>query len=197
MQFPEFDLEALVSGTTDAIPIPDGDFWVFAYGSLMWNPGFDYIDSTPAILHGYHRRLCLWSINYRGTVDQPGLVLGLAKGGSCQGYAYRIADHHTESAITYLCDRELISGAYDARLCSVSLEDGRKVQSLTFVCRTDHPHFVTHLEFEDTVNVVKTARGNRGCNRDYVINTVEHMNQINIRNTNLHKVAARLTQSDS
>lgn len=195
MQFPDFNVCALVAGTPDSIPIPDGEFWVFGYGSLMWNPGFEYIDSSRATLHGYHRRLCLWSVNYRGTTQQPGLVLGLARGGSCRGYAYQIAERHKQSAVAYLCERELITSAYDARLCRLRLHDGRKVCSLAFVCRTEHPHFVPKLAFEDTVNVVKAARGKRGWNRDYVVNTVHRMNQMNIRNTALHRVAAHLSNN--
>ena len=192
MQYPKFNVADLISGTPDWIPVPDGDFWVFAYGSLMWNPGFQFDDSSPATLHGYHRRLCLWSINYRGTEQQPGLVLGLDRGGSCPGYAYRVMQQHRDQTVEYLCDRELISGAYIARLCPLKLADGRRVSALSFVCRTDHPHFSPKLPIEDTVKVVSLARGKRGCNREYVENTVAHLDQMNIRNTELHKVVDRL-----
>jgi len=196
MEIPDFNLSSLIPGTPEAIPLPDGDFWVFAYGSLMWNPGFEYIDARPALLYGYHRRLCLWSVRYRGTEKKPGLVLGLDRGGSCQGFAYHIEDCNTPTVVNYLCDREMITGAYDARVCSVSLDDGRKVKALTFVSKPDHPHFAPRLALEDTVSVVQDAQGARGCNREYVLNTVSKLNQINIRNTDLHRIAHHLKHSD-
>ena len=66
------------------------DIWVFAYGSLLWNPGFSYVDSNAALLRGYHRSLCIYSHRYRGTPNLPGLVVGLDNGGSCRGVAYKV-----------------------------------------------------------------------------------------------------------
>lgn len=165
---------------------------MFAYGSLMWNPGFDYIDAKPAVLFGYHRRLCLWSMRYRGTVEQPGLVLGLDRGGCCQGYAYLVDPGNTVVVVEYLCDREMLSGAYVPRLCPLKLVDNRRVSGLAFVSKTDHPHFVPKLSIDDTVDVVSSASGARGCNRSYVLNTVTHMNQMDIQGTELHRIADRL-----
>jgi cation transport protein ChaC len=196
MEYPQFNLTKLVAGTADKIPVPENEFWVFAYGSLMWNPGFDFLDARPAVLYGYHRRLCLWSVRYRGTEAKPGLVLGLDRGGSCRGYAYHISQQQTHSVVDYLCERELITGAYDARLCSVVLEEGRKVSALTFVSKQDHPHFVPKLALNETISVVRDAKGARGCNRSYVLNTVTHMNQMNIRDTELHRIANHLESND-
>lgn len=196
MEYPQFNLTKLVAGTADKIPVPENEFWVFAYGSLMWNPGFDFLDARPAVLYGYHRRLCLWSVRYRGTEAKPGLVLGLDRGGSCRGYAYHISQQQTHSVVDYLCERELITGAYDARLCPVVLEEGRKVSALTFVSKQDHPHFVPKLALNETVSVVRDAKGARGCNRSYVLNTVTHMNQMNIRDTELHRIANHLESND-
>ena len=192
MELPDFNLSALIPGSKDSIPVPDGEFWVFAYGSLMWNPGFEYIDASPAVLYGYHRRLCLWSIRYRGTVEQPGLVLGLDRGGSCRGYAYHVGSPQTDGVLDYLCDRELITGAYHSRLCPIEMPDGSRVQALTFISKRDHPHYAPRLNRAATVAVVSKARGARGCNREYVMNTVNQLNKIDICNTELHKVAACL-----
>ncbi|MBX2869643.1 MAG: gamma-glutamylcyclotransferase [Acidiferrobacterales bacterium] len=192
MQFPKFNLDDLIPGTVDSIPVPEGEFWVFTYGSLMWNPGFKFVDSSPGIVHGYHRKLCLWSVRYRGTVDQPGLVLGLARGGSCRGFSYRIDRKNEREVLNYLCDRELITGAYAAQICQVTLESGRKVNATTFVSKPDHPHFARGLADDETIKVVNSAKGFRGCNREYVINTVDHLTEMNIRNTELHKIARQL-----
>lgn len=193
--FPRLDASLLQPGSPESIPVPPGEFWVFAYGSLMWNPGFEFREAMVATLHGYHRRLCLWSVRYRGTEDRPGLVLGLDRGGSCRGYAYHVDGKLTASVVEYLCDRELLIGSYDPRLVPVTFEDGRKVTALTFVTKPDHPHFAPRLTLEQTVYVVHGARGARGCNRSYVTNTVARMDHLNIRNTELHRVARRLEHS--
>jgi len=182
LKYPKFNLAALTPGTVESIPVPEGNFWVFAYGSLMWNPGFEFVESAPGIVHGYHRRLCLWSVRYRGDIKQPGLVLGLARGGSCRGYAYRIEQSHQQETLDYLCERELITGAYDAKVCQVNLDSGEKVNAITFVSKIEHPHFAQKMTTEDTVKIVNNAKGCRGCNREYVLNTVKRMNQMEIFN---------------
>ena len=192
MKIPQFDLSTLVPGTIDSIPVPEGDFWVFAYGSLMWNPGFNYTDSAPAHLFGYHRRLCLWSVRYRGNENQPGLVLGLDKGGSCRGFAYKVDHNDTDEVLDYLCQRELVTGAYHSRICAIELPNQSRVDALTFISKRDHPHYATRLNLQQTVAVVNKARGSRGCNAEYVINTVKQMTKINITNTELHKLAEHL-----
>lgn len=196
MQVPTLNPDALAPGTPESIPVPEGPFWVFAYGSLMWDPGFDYLEVRPATLHGYHRRLCLWSVRYRGTAENPGLVLGLDRGGSCLGYAYLVDDRLTAKVVDYLCERELLIGSYDPRLVSVALDDGRRVEALTFVSKPEHPHFAPRLSLEQTVAVVNNASGARGCNKSYVINTVSKMDGLNIRNTELHRVANQLDRPD-
>lgn len=162
----------------------------------MWNPGFDYVEAQPAVLYGYHRRLCLWSVRYRGTETQPGLVLGLDRGGSCRGYAYLVDKPHTSAVVDYLCDREMFSGAYEPRLCPLQLDNHRRVSALAFVSKPNHPHFVPRLALEDTVSVVSNASGDRGCNRSYVLNTVTHLTELNIRGTELHRIADHLVDND-
>ncbi len=195
MQPPHFNLSMLKPGTVESIPLPSGEFWVFAYGSLMWNPGFEYLEARPAVLYGYHRRLCLWSVRYRGTARNPGLVLGLDRGGSCRGYAYHISKKQTSGVLAYLCERELIIGSYDPRLCPILLDDRRRVSALAFISIQEHPHFAPRLALDDLVSVIETASGARGCNREYVLNTVSRMNQMGIHNTELHKVADKLDKT--
>ena len=68
---------------------PRGDVWIFAYGSLIWNPIFPFAEKRVARIYGLHRSFCLWSRVGRGTRENPGLVLGLDDGGSCSGLALR------------------------------------------------------------------------------------------------------------
>ena len=87
-------------------PPADGkDLWVFAYGSLIWDPGFPFEEARPALLRGYHRAFCLYSTRYRGTPERPGLVLGLDRGGACRGVAFRVPGRHAAEVLRYLDDQ--------------------------------------------------------------------------------------------
>lgn len=177
---------------SNALPMPDGELWVFGYGSLMWNPGFPVARALPARLYGYHRRLCLWSIHYRGTARRPGLVLGLDRGGSCNGMALRVARKDIAAASVYLLQREMINNAYRPVIKRVYLEDGSGVDALVFVSKLQHPQFARPLSVTETAEVVRAAEGRNGKNREYVLNTVRHLREFNIQHTVLRAVAEQL-----
>src|SRR5258708_18064929 len=100
---------------------PTGDRWVFGYGSLIWRPGFDFLERVPARLIGEHRALCVYSFVHRGTPEKPGLVLGLDRGGACRGIAFRIAEKNRGATIAYLREREQVTSVYRERKRSVWL----------------------------------------------------------------------------
>ena len=127
MQIPDFSAYQLEPVPDLKLPMPEGDFWVFGYGSLMWDPGFNYVDSRPAFLFGYHRRLCLWSIHYRGTSANPGLVLGLDAGGSCKGMGFKVSPRNKVEVCEYLKEREMLSNAYKPVVKPIYLENGEAV----------------------------------------------------------------------
>jgi cation transport protein ChaC len=156
----------------------DETLWVFAYGSLMWNPGFPHVAVRPARLHGYHRALCVWSWVYRGTPAVPGLVLGLDRGGSCLGRAFRVAAGRERGVVDYLSERELITNVYFAVWRDVRLDDWRRVRALTFVVDRRHAQYAGKLSAERAADVVRRARGCRGPNSEYVINTATHLQQL-------------------
>ena len=106
------------------------EFWVFGYGSLIWQPGFDFVDKRLATLRGWRRAFCMRSIMYRGTPEAPGLVLALDRdaGGSCTGVAYRVPGHGAAATLAYLRARELVSDAYDEVRLPVELDDGAAVR---------------------------------------------------------------------
>ncbi len=162
--------------------LPSGDLWVFGYGSLMWRPGFAYREMHTARLYGYHRALCVWSWVHRGTRQCPGLVFGLDAGGSCVGRVFRVADK--QKTADYLYQREMITPIYQPRLhrvrCAESVET-----ALTFVVDRRHRQYASKQEAEQAAAVVCRARGQSGENRDYLINTVSHLQELGIKDHEL------------
>ena len=193
---PDFsDLDQNIRCTkADELPIPNDSFWVFGYGSLMWNPGFRFKECHRATLYGYHRRLCLWSTRYRGDKANPGLVLGLDRGGSCQGFAFLVAKSQASTTSSYLYQREMVNNAYSAEIKSLHLADGRCIPSLTFISKPDHPQFAKRQTIEDMAWIVYHAKGQRGENREYVVNCADKLTELGIHNTQLHKVVRALNK---
>jgi glutathione-specific gamma-glutamylcyclotransferase len=145
-------------------------WWIFAYGSLLWNPLFPVAEMRPAKVHGLHRRFCLWSLASRGTPDCPGLVLGLERGGACRGVAMRLPAPLALDELHLLWRREMVVGSYVPRW--VSLEaDGRALTALTFVVRRDHPQYAGKLPLAQTIEVLSCARGAFGSSADYLERT--------------------------
>jgi len=170
------------------------DFWVFGYGSLMWRPGFDYVDRRPARLVGAHRALCVYSWVHRGTPERPGLVLGLDRGGSCRGIAYRIAADNRRSVIDYLRAREQVTSVYLETWREIRLEgeDPSRQEALTFVVDRTHEQYAGKLPHEALVSLVRDGVGRSGVNTDYVIATAEHIRELGFRDPVLERLAAEL-----
>ncbi len=166
------------TGSARRIDAPAGELWVFAYGSLIWDPGFPHDQASHARLHGYHRSLCVWSWRYRGTRERPGLVLGLDRGGCCTGIAYRVPDAAQQAALEYLAERELVGGVYHPRYKPVRLARGPMVMALAFVVDRTHPQYAGRPSAGGAAGTVRGARGARGPNIDYVVNTVTHLEQM-------------------
>ena len=145
--------------------------WVFGYGSLMWRPGFPFIEQTPAVLEGYHRAPCIYSHHHRGTPDQPGLVLGLDQGGACHGIAFRIDIKKRIQIIEYLHEREIIGYAYIPALVPIQL-NAECVDAYTFVADFNHPQYAGKLDIDHAAEIIIQAEGMSGLNRDYLMNTV-------------------------
>ncbi len=166
-----------------------GEFWVFGYGSLMWRPGFDHVEKARARLHGYRRALCIVSRVHRGTPERTGLVLGLDRGGSCVGVAFRVENHLREEVLAYLRERELVSHAYKERFLQARLEDGRLIEALSYVVDRGHEQYSGPLTVEQAALRVKGAVGKSGTNEDYLLSTVEHLEALGIRDHWLETVA--------
>jgi glutathione-specific gamma-glutamylcyclotransferase len=145
-------------------------WWVFAYGSLLWNPLFPVAEMRPARLHGLHRRFCLWSLTSRGTPECPGLVLGLERGGACRGVAMRLPAPLALDELHLLWRREMVVGSYVPRWVALDA-DGRTLTALTFVVRRDHPQYAGKLALPKEVDVLARACGAFGSSADYLERT--------------------------
>jgi cation transport protein ChaC len=172
----------------------NGDLWVFAYGSLIWRPGFDFIEQQPARVVGAHRSLCVLSYIHRGTPERPGLVLGLDRGGTCRGIAYRVAASRRTATVSYLREREQVSGVYRETMRAVWLfgEPERQVQALCYVVDRGHPQYAGTLNLEQQLHHVRQGHGRSGANRDYVLSTVKALEALGVRDADLHLLAERL-----
>ncbi len=177
----------------------EGDLWVFGYGSLVWQPGFEYVETEIAELEGYVRRFCMWSIHYRGTPENPGLVLALDQqaGGSCMGLAFRVAAAHAALALAGLRARELVSSAYVERSLTVTLADGRQVQAVCYVIDPSHAQYCGELGLAEQVRIIGSARGDRGPNRDYLFRTNERLESLGISDPELAALAGLVQRRTS
>ena len=177
-----------------AAGIADAPLWVFGYGSLIWHPGFPFEEARIARVHGHHRALCIWSWEYRGTVDLPGLVLGLDRGGSCTGVAFRVRESEREACVAYLLRRELTTDIYRAVRKRALLDDGRCVSALTFVVDRARDQYAGNPAEQRVVDVVAAARGRRGPNAEYVRSTVRHLDELGIPCRRLQRIVRALEE---
>jgi len=167
---------------------PRGDLWVFGYGSLMWSPGFRYEEKETALARGYHRALCILSSRYRGTPEKPGLVMGLCRGGSCWGMAFRVRETRVPQVLQTLWHREMRNKVYKPTLIRVTASPGRRVRALAFVADTAHHQFVRELDLHGRARLVAQGIGQRGRCVDYIRNTLEHMLELGVNDPHLARV---------
>ena len=170
------------------------ELWVFGYGSLMWRPGFPFNESAPALLRGAHRALCVYSIVHRGTHAEPGLVLGLDRGGACRGVAFRVADGAEEETVAYLREREQVTDVYVEAQRPVRLLDGsgRALRALCYLVNREHPQYAGGLPLEAQIRIIQSGKGQAGGNVEYVMRTLRHLQEAGVRDALLEGLAARL-----
>lgn len=173
---------------------PHDDFWVFGYGSLMWRPGFAFVERVSGRLIGLHRALCVYSFVHRGTPERPGLVLGLDHGGMCRGIAFRVAPTERAATIDYLRGREQVTSVYLETTRPVILEDEtrRRVRALCYTVDRGHAQYAGRLTLAEQLHHVRQGHGVSGQNREYVVETVRALEALGYRETALHLLAERL-----
>ena len=172
-----------------------GDFWVFGYGSLMWNPGFETLDKQSATLYGLHRSLCIRSWVHRGTRQSPGLVLGLDKGGSCKGIALKAPAARRQEVVDYLRARELVTDVYLECWRNIRLESGETAKALVYRADRNHQQYGASLSWDDQFEIVRSAVGQSGANPDYVRQTVMSMHEAGIKDRTLEYICTRLDEA--
>jgi cation transport protein ChaC len=170
------------------------DFWVFAYGSLMWRPGFDFLERRNARLVGAHRALCVYSFVHRGTPEKPGLVLGLDRGGNCRGIAYRVASSRRAGTIEYLRAREQVTRVYREAWRRVWLDGDAQesVHALCYVVDRGHRQYAGQLSLARQLHYVRQGHGRSGACRDYVLAAVKQLQMLEIRDAELQVLAEQL-----
>lgn len=179
----EAELEASLQEAL-ASPHRESNVWLFAYGSLIWNPVLEFDERIVSTAHGWHRSFCLWSRVNRGTPDRPGLVLGLDRGGRCTGIAYRIPERLAEQELRLLWRREMLLGSYGPRWIHVT-HGKRSFRALAFVVRRGRSGYAGRLPAETIVERLIHARGAIGSGIDYLRQTIDGLAAIGIRDPNL------------
>ncbi|MCB2129566.1 MAG: gamma-glutamylcyclotransferase [Rhodobacteraceae bacterium] len=170
--------------------------WVFGYGSLLWEPGFEFEERAMARLDGWHRSFCMRSIHHRGTTERPGLVLALdaMEAATCQGVAFRVSAANADKTLSYLRARELVSSAYLEKKLVVELGDGRRATAVTYVIDPDHVQYCGGLGAEEQARIIATASGGRGANSEYLWNTASHLRELGIADPDLDWLSDRVRQ---
>jgi glutathione-specific gamma-glutamylcyclotransferase len=169
---------------------PPGDIWVFAYGSLIWNPIFPFAEKRLARIYNFHRSFCLWSRVGRGTRDKPGLVLGLDVGGSCRGVAYRITAQHAREELPLLWRREMVTGAYVPTWVKTRTEQGT-VMAIAFVVRRNSHGYAGNMDENEMARHINSATGMLGPCSEYLVNTALGLREVGIHDALLERMMAR------
>ncbi len=163
---------------------PDAPVWLFAYGSLIWNPVIHYADRQVGRVHGFHRRFCLWTPLGRGTPEHPGLVLGLDRGGCCRGIVYQIEPALVQSELLLLWRREMVVGSYIPRWIKVSTPAGSRL-AIAFLIDRSQPSYAGNLDLATTVQHIATAEGELGSSADYLNQTLAGLELAGIQDRGL------------
>lgn len=172
---------------------PRGDLWVFAYGSLLWNPVIHYAERRVARLYGFHRRFCLWSYIGRGTGDCPGLMLGLGRGGSCVGAALRVRRETAQHELALLWRREMVAGSYAPRWLPLEIQGVRgRRHGIVFTMNPRHSRYAGLLSDARVARTVGTAAGPLGSCRDYFEHTRSALAELGVVDGMLERVRRRL-----
>ncbi len=175
----------------------DGPVWLFAYGSLIWNPQFKFVERAPALLEGWHRSFCMRIIAGRGSLQQPGRMLSLAPGGQTQGLALRLAEESLESELFMVWLREMVGGTYKPDWATLKLNDGRKASAIIFRFNPQCPFHENDDSIETITPLITSAYGQLGSNSDYVLMLHKALNEHNFHDDYVEALTTRVKRINS
>lgn len=178
-------------------PNDDGSVWVFAYGSLLWNPACHFTDKIDASLDGYHRDFCLRTYIGRGNLEQPGLVLGLEVGDECHGQVLRLAPDLIDSELDILWAREMVTGAYMPKWLQVQTKQAGPVHAIVFVMDRNYRQYAGELSFEERCTDLALGEGALGRAADYLFDTVHALEEMGIVDDRLERYVHRVRELQS
>ena len=173
-----------------------GRIWVFAFGSLIWNPAFHFVERRTARIHGFHRQFCLWARAGRGSPERPGLMLSLESGGSCAGVAYRLAPEAAATELDVLWRREKFTMAYRPVWTTARTPEGPEAV-IVFSANRSHERYIPGLEEREVARLLATGAGPMGRCCDYLFDTVAHLRQLGIRDRRLEALEAQVRAHDA
>ncbi|MCU0568408.1 MAG: gamma-glutamylcyclotransferase [Oculatellaceae cyanobacterium Prado106] len=188
----EAELQASIAQVLQQRP-PETEVWIFAYGSLIWNPIFQFCQSHTGTIYGYHRRFCLWTPLGRGTPENPGLVLGLDRGGSCHGVAYQIAAHDVDAELLLLWRREMVVGSYVPRWVKV-FQENRWVEAIAFTINPQSQSYTGKIPLDTIAHHIATAEGKLGSCFDYFDQTIAGLTKLGLADRSLLKLQRRVEE---
>lgn len=191
---PDAEHCASVAAILGSRPDGGGDVWLFAYGSLIWNPMIHFVDQRVATVHGYHRRFCLWTHLGRGSSEAPGLVLGLDHGGACRGLVYRIDASIASAELELLWRREMITGSYCPRWVRIVTKEGGRDWAIAFLINRAHPRYAGLVSEDRVVESIARAHGALGPCAAYLFDTAQHLEALGIRDARLFRLRDRVAQ---
>ena len=181
--------EQLVASRRDLVSDkPAKDVWVFAYGSLIWNPILEVKEAKLGRIYGYHRRFCLQTRIGRGTPEHPGLILGLDRGGCCHGQVLRIDRQLAGGELDLLWRREMLNKSYIPKMLKVRCDDGARLEAICFVINHDSEAYVADLPVEEKARIIATARGFLGPCVEYLEKSHAGLAELSIRDRYLDRI---------
>ena len=183
----------LIDQTLSALA--DSELWVFGYGSLIWNPALNYEEQRRCSIKGFEKKFCFWTTLSRGTVDCPGLMMGLVPGGNCNGVAFRIDARNAVTELDVLFRREMSYYVYKPTWIEAQcFETNNTFKILTFVVDKENHRFVNNLSIDDTVRIIATAQGPLGRNCDYLFQLSEKMHELGFEESELEDLVRRVKE---
>lgn len=163
------------------------DVWLFGYGSLMWNPAMHFAERRGGRVLGWHRKYCLWLEAGRGSPENPGLMLGLDRGGAAAGALFRVPADEARAELLLPFRRELFTHSYEARWVSVATPDG-PVRAVTFVVNRSGPRYVHRLDLECVARHISSASGVLGSCMEYLHRTLASLDALGLNDRMLREV---------